>query len=73
MSTIKFTVDGRAAAYLRWLSRNIVLEKSVDLVARHLVMQQIERLRRKYHRGEPPLEYVAEEPPTSGENDENDD
>ena len=65
MPEIRFTVPDHVVAYLKWLSRNIILEKSWNDVGKYLMMRQIERMRRKYHRDEPPLEDSAETPQSS--------
>ena len=53
--TVKFTVSQDAAAYLQWLAKNVVPEETPDLVARHLVMKQIEQMRRDHRKEEPSL------------------
>jgi hypothetical protein len=53
--TVKFTLSPDAAAYLQWLAKNVVPEETPDLVARHLVMKQIEEMRRTHRKDEPPL------------------
>ena len=53
MPEITYSVSDRTAAYLRWLSRNIIMEKTESLVARHLMMGVIERMRRKFGPQEP--------------------
>jgi hypothetical protein len=62
---IKFTLSQDAAAYLQWLAKNIVPEETPDLVARHLVMKQIEKMRRAHHRKEEPP--FSELPPAEEE------
>ena len=49
---ISFTVTDETAAYLRWL-RTVIPERTEDLVARHLLMRQVEEMRRKYGPTEP--------------------
>jgi hypothetical protein len=49
---IKFTVTKETAAYLRWFARHILFEDGHDAAARHLMMKQLERTRRKYRRDE---------------------
>lgn len=53
--TIKFTISQEAAAYLQWLAKNVIPEETPDLVARHLVMRQIEKMRREHRKDEPGL------------------
>jgi hypothetical protein len=53
MPQIKFTVTAEAAAYLRWLARNILFEKTENDAARHLMMKQLEQARRVYRKEEP--------------------
>jgi len=62
--TIKFTVSQETAAYLQWLAKNIVPEDTVDAVARHLVMQQIDGMRRANRKEEPAF---SEMPPAADE------
>ena len=56
MAEIRFTIPDHLGRYLDWLSRNIILEKSKNDVARHLLMGQIAQMRRAHHRDEPPLD-----------------
>lgn len=53
MAEIAFTVTDRTAAYLRWLSRNIIPERTESQVARHLMMTAIEKMRREHGPPEP--------------------
>jgi len=62
MPQIKFTVTGEAAAYLRWFAHNILFEKSEDLAARHLLMKQLERMRRQYRKDDPAPEDLTPVP-----------
>lgn len=53
MPEISFTVSEHSHAYLKWLSKNVILENTENQVARHLTMDAIERMRRKYGPPEP--------------------
>ena len=55
LAQIQFTITEEAAAYLRWYARNILFEKSdnANAAARHLMMKQLEQLRRENRRNEP--------------------
>ena len=53
MPQISFSVTDEAAAYLRWLARNILFEKTENLAARHLMMYRLEEMRRQFRRDEP--------------------
>ena len=53
MPQISCSVTDEAAAYLRWLARNILFERSEHLAARHLMMHRLEETRRQYRRDEP--------------------
>jgi hypothetical protein len=50
---IKFTLSQEAVTYLRWYAKNILLESTEDEAARHLVMKQIELLRREFRKEDP--------------------
>ena len=56
MPRITFTVDARAVAYLRWLARNVLLEKDENGAARGLLMRRLEELRRQHGRHDEPTE-----------------
>ena len=72
MPQIKFTVTDEAAAYLKWLARNILFEKSEDGAARHLMMHRLEETRRQYRREEPGPDdlVIAESPKEDAGSDE---
>jgi len=53
MPQISFSVTDEAAAYLRWLARNILFERSEHTAARHLMMRSLEETRRQFRRDEP--------------------
>ncbi len=53
MADISYRISERTAAYLRWLSRNVIPEKTESLVARHLMMSAIEQMRREHGPPEP--------------------
>ena len=53
MPQIQFTVTDEAVAYLKWLARNVLFEKSEHMEARHLMMSRLEETRRQYRRDEP--------------------
>ena len=55
MAQVRFTVSDEAAAYLRWLGDEIVLEKTIDSVAKHILMQAISDIRRENKDREPNL------------------
>ncbi len=59
MPQLRFSVTDEAAAYLRWLARNILFEKSEHDAARHLMMYRLEETRRQYRRDEPGPEDLA--------------
>jgi len=50
---IKFTVSKEAAAYLRWYANNVLMEETEDDAARHLMMKQLEKIRRTYRKDDP--------------------
>lgn len=56
---IKFTVTDEAARYLHWFARNIIFEKTAHDGARHMMMIQLEKARRKYRREDPAPENLA--------------
>lgn len=60
---IKFTVTDHAAAYLRWLAKNILFEATEHDAARHLMMTKLEEQRRLYRRDEPSQDDLAPLPP----------
>ena len=62
MPQIKFTVTEEAAAYLRWLARNVLFEKTENDAARHLMMVQIEKTRREHRKDEPSPEDLTPAP-----------
>ena len=72
MPQIRFTVSDAAIAYLRWLARNILFEKSEHDAARHLMMHRLEKTRRQHRRDEPSPDdlVVAESTDTDEEADE---
>jgi hypothetical protein len=53
MIQLKFSVTEEAAAYLRWVARNILFEKDENAAARHLMMKELENTRRAHRRDEP--------------------
>lgn len=59
MPQIRFTVTGKAAAYLRWLAKNVLFEGSENDAARHLMMVQLEKTRREHRKDEPAPEDLA--------------
>lgn len=61
---IRFSVPGETVAYLRWYAKNILTEESEHQAARHLMMKQIETMRRQHRKDEPPL---TELPPVEEE------
>lgn len=69
MPQIKFTVSDEAVAYLRWFARNILFEKTEGDAARHLMMKQLEEIRRAHRKDEPSPEDLAPSP-TMPERDE---
>lgn len=50
---IKFTVSKEAAAYLRWYAKNILMEETEDDAARHMMMKQLEKMRRAHRKEDP--------------------
>ncbi len=56
---IKFTVTKEAAAYLRWVAKNILFESSEHTAARHLMMTKLEETRRTNRKNEPGPEDLA--------------
>ncbi len=68
MPQIKFTVSDEAVAYLRWLAKHVLSEKNEHDAARHLMMRQFEKTRRKDRPGGPTSDEIkaflpaAEEP-----------
>ncbi len=52
---IRFSVSNEAAAYLRWLAKNILLEDSEHQAARHLMLKQLEEMRRAHRKDDPTL------------------
>ena len=59
MPQIRFTVTDEAVAYLKWLARNILFEKTEHDAARHLMMTRLEQSRREYRRDEPSPDDLA--------------
>lgn len=60
---IRFTVSDEAAAYLRWVARNILFEKSEHEAARAFMMHRLEEVRRQHRRDEPAAEDLMPLPP----------
>jgi hypothetical protein len=56
---VKFTVTAEAVAFLRWYARNILFEDSAHDAARHLMMRQLERIRRAHRKEDPTPEDLA--------------
>jgi len=56
MPQIKFTVTDEAATYLRWVAKNILFEKNEHDAARHFMLQELAKSRRKYRQEEPAVE-----------------
>jgi len=52
---ISFTVTKEAAAYLRWFARTILLEEDENDGARHLMLVQLEAMRRAHRDSDPSL------------------
>lgn len=73
MPLIKFSISDEAAAYLRWLARNILFVKSEDAAAKHLMAVQLGKTRRKYRREEPAPEDLVVSPAPRSEPDSDDD
>lgn len=53
MPDIKFTVSEQAEAYLEWMAREILFVKTANAAAKHLMMCQLEQVRRTYRKHEP--------------------
>ncbi len=68
MPQIKFTLSKEAAAYLRWFARTILLEDTEHDAARHLMMMQLEKMRRAHRGDDPSLNDLPV--PTTGEGGE---
>jgi hypothetical protein len=67
MTQLKFTVSPEAIAYLRWYAKNILLEKTADDAARHLMMKQLEETRRAYRKDDPTPDDLTPSLPSSKE------
>jgi hypothetical protein len=50
---IKFTLSQDAIAYLRWYAKNVLLEDTHHDAARHLLMKQLEEMRRTHRKDDP--------------------
>lgn len=53
MAEIKFTITKQAEAYLNWMAREILFVKTANTAAKHLMMCQLEGVRRKHRKDEP--------------------
>lgn len=73
MPQIRFSVTHEAAAYLRWVARNILFEKSENDAARHLMMYRLEQIRHEHRRDEPGPEDLATFPSPTEETDQDQD
>jgi len=67
MPQIRFTITDEAVAYLRWLARNVLFEKTEHDAARHLMMSRLEQTRRKHRKDEPSPDDLAVTPTSDEE------
>lgn len=50
---LKFTLSKEAVAYLQWYAKTVLLEETADQAARHLVLKQVEEIRRAHRKDDP--------------------
>jgi hypothetical protein len=50
---VKFTLSKEAVAYLRWYAKTVLLEETAEDAARHLLLKQIEAIRREHRKDDP--------------------
>lgn len=64
---IKFTVTKEAATYLRWYAKSVLFEETEHDAARHLMMKQLEKMRRAHRKDDPASDDLTPLPDQKGE------
>tara|TARA_R110002051_G_scaffold112802_1_gene185490 strand:- start:808 stop:1032 length:225 start_codon:yes stop_codon:yes gene_type:complete len=69
VAEIKFSVSDQAEAYLDWMAREVLFVKTPSAAAKHLMMSQLEHVRRTHRHTEPSSADLGVPGPINGGDD----